>query len=67
MMIYHIATNFCGLKFFLFLSYCLESKFCDPEIIYENNKFLDHGNLELYGTNILYTFVNSILLTGSEH
>ena len=62
MMIYHIATHLCGLNFFD----CLESKFCDPEIIYENNKFLDHEKLELYGNNNLYTFVNSVLLTGSE-
>ena len=39
-------------------------KLCDPD--YENYKFLDHGNLELYSSNNLYIFVNSVLLTGSE-
>ena len=29
-------------------------------------KFLDHGNLELYSNNDLCSFVNRVLLTGSE-
>ena len=33
----------------------------------KTTKFLEHGNLELYGNDDLYSFVIRVLLTGSEY
>ena len=52
------------------MPFCLESKFCYPTIISsvtKITKFLDHGNLELYGNGDLCSFVNRVLSTGSEY
>ena len=50
------------------MPFFLESKFCYPTIINSRKlqKFLDHGNLELYGNDDLCSFINRVLSTGSE-